>query len=56
MEELEAYLQTLSQDVELAAYCRGPYCMNTAEAVERIQKKGFTAYRIDEGVQEWNLK
>ncbi|MGM1019833.1 MAG: ArsR/SmtB family transcription factor [Bacillota bacterium] len=56
MEELDAYLQTLPQHVELAAYCRGPYCVNTTEAVERIQQKGFTAYRIDEGVQEWNFK
>ncbi|RRJ64592.1 ArsR family transcriptional regulator [Paenibacillus oralis] len=55
MEELEGYLQTLPQHVELAAYCRGPFCVNPAEAVELMQKKGFTAYRIDEGVKEWNL-
>ncbi|MEK4730412.1 MULTISPECIES: metalloregulator ArsR/SmtB family transcription factor [unclassified Paenibacillus] len=55
MEELDAYLQTLPKQIELAVYCRGPYCVNTTEAVEHIKKKGFTAYRIDEGVQEWNL-
>jgi rhodanese-related sulfurtransferase len=56
MKELDAYLQTLPQDIVLAAYCRGPYCVNTTEAVERMRNKGFTAYRIDEGVQEWKLK
>ncbi|CAM3352717.1 metalloregulator ArsR/SmtB family transcription factor [Paenibacillus taichungensis] len=56
LEELDTYLQTLPSHIELAAYCRGPYCVNTTEAVERILKKGFTAYRIDEGVHAWNLK
>lgn len=55
LEELDTYLQTLPQHIELAAYCRGPFCVDTAEAVEHIQKRGFTAFRIDEGVQEWSI-
>ncbi|GIP26347.1 transcriptional regulator [Paenibacillus sp. J23TS9] len=55
LDELDGYLETLPRHIELAAYCRGPYCENTTEAVEHMQKKGFTAYRIDEGVQEWNF-
>lgn len=53
MEELDDYLENLPKDTEIAAYCRGPYCVFTAQAVERMQKKGFKAYRIAEGVQEW---
>lgn len=53
MEDLDAYLQHLPQGSEIAAYCRGPYCVFTAQAVEKMQKKGFKAYRIEEGVQEW---
>ncbi|MNW67079.1 Rhodanese-like domain protein [compost metagenome] len=36
LNELDAYLQTLPQHVELAVYCRGPFCVNPAEAVEHI--------------------
>ncbi|WP_028611643.1 ArsR/SmtB family transcription factor [Paenibacillus harenae] len=53
MEELDGYLQDLPQDTEIAAYCRGPYCVFTTQAVEQMQKKWFKAYRIEEGVQEW---
>lgn len=53
LEELEDYLQELPQDTEIAAYCRGPYCVYTAQAVEHMQKKGFKAYRIEESVKEW---
>jgi rhodanese-related sulfurtransferase len=53
MEELNGYLQTLPQNTEIAAYCRGPYCVFTTQAVEQMQKKGFKAYRIEEGVYEW---
>jgi rhodanese-related sulfurtransferase/DNA-binding transcriptional ArsR family regulator len=53
MEELDDYLQNVPQETEIAAYCRGPYCVYTAQAVEHMQKKGFKAYRIEEGVQEW---
>ncbi|MBE1442753.1 ArsR/SmtB family transcription factor [Paenibacillus sp. OAS669] len=53
MEELDDYLQNLPKDTEIAAYCRGPYCVFTTQAVEQMQKKGFKAYRIEEGVHEW---
>ena len=53
MEELDDYLQKVSQDTEMAIYCRGPYCVYTTQAVDQILKKGFKAYRIEEGVGEW---
>lgn len=54
LEQLDDYLQTLTKDVELVAYCRGPYCSLASEAVNYMQDQGFTAYRIEEGVREWN--
>lgn len=54
LEELEHYLPSVPAHVELAIYCHGPYCSYTTQAVEFIQKKGYKAYRIEEGVHEWN--
>ncbi|NUU64045.1 ArsR/SmtB family transcription factor [Paenibacillus agri] len=53
MEELDTYLQGLSKDTRIAAYCRGPYCIFSTQAVEKMQQEGFTAFRIEEGVYEW---
>lgn len=53
MEELDAYLETVPDNTEMATYCRGPYCVFTTQAVEKIQKRGFKAYRIEESVLEW---
>ena len=53
MEELDIYLQTLPRNVEVAAYCRGPHCIYSVQAVEKIQREGIKAYRLEEGVHEW---
>lgn len=49
IDEIDAYIQNLAPDVEVAAYCRGPYCVYSAEVVKKLQEKGFTAYRLAEG-------
>lgn len=53
MEELEQRLGSLPQNVEIAAYCRGPYCVFAAQAVTLLQSEGFIAHRLEEGVHEW---
>ncbi|UUZ86989.1 metalloregulator ArsR/SmtB family transcription factor [Paenibacillus sp. P26] len=53
MEELENYLSTLPKEKEVVAYCRGPYCITSAQAVEILKSKGFRASRLEEGVHEW---
>lgn len=53
LEELDQYLQSLPEGSQIAAYCRGPYCVISAEAVKKIQEEGFTAFRMEEGVCEW---
>jgi rhodanese-related sulfurtransferase len=51
--ELRRRLAELPRDREIVAYCRGPYCVLSAEAVEILRAEGFRAVRMEEGVQEW---
>ncbi|MBD0381470.1 ArsR/SmtB family transcription factor [Paenibacillus sedimenti] len=51
--ELEKHLATLPVNKEIVAYCRGPYCLMSAQAVEILKSKGIKASRIEEGVHEW---
>jgi len=53
MEELEHYMRSLPQGTEVIAYCRGPLCVYSAIAAQKLQEEGFTAYRMDEGLNEW---
>lgn len=38
---------------EIVAYCRGPYCLFSVEAVERLREKGCCARRLEDGFPEW---
>jgi len=51
--ELEQRLRELPRDREIVAYCRGPYCLFSRQAVERLRSHGLRAYRMEEGVSEW---
>jgi len=53
IEELEQRLQELPPGREVVAYCRGPYCLFSRQAVERLRSHGLRAYRMEEGVAEW---
>jgi rhodanese-related sulfurtransferase len=55
LEELEQRLTELPNDVEIVAYCRGPYCAYAHEAVRRLRDSGRTARRLDGGWPEWRL-
>ena len=37
----------------ILAYCRGPYCVLSREAVFILKNIGFRAFRLAEGVVEW---
>jgi len=43
----------LPRDQEIVAYCRGPYCVLSIQAVEILRAKGFKAVRIEEGIQDF---
>ncbi|AUS26814.1 metalloregulator ArsR/SmtB family transcription factor [Paenibacillus sp. P2(2022)] len=56
LDQLENYLKTVNKStIELAAYCRGPYCSLASQAVDYMLKQGYMAYRIEEGVHDWNV-
>jgi rhodanese-related sulfurtransferase len=50
---LEAALQTLPRDREIVAYCRGPYCVFSDEAVALLRSRGYRARRLRQGLPDW---
>jgi rhodanese-related sulfurtransferase/DNA-binding transcriptional ArsR family regulator len=53
--ELEARLAELPDDVEVVAYCRGPYCAMSPQAVALLERAGRRARRLEDGYPEWRL-
>jgi rhodanese-related sulfurtransferase len=53
VDALEAALQTLPKDREIVAYCRGPYCEFSDEAVALLRSRGFRARRLRQGLPDW---
>jgi ArsR family transcriptional regulator len=51
--ELKRRLRELPRDQEIVAYCRGPYCVLSYEAVAELRKLGFRAARLEDGYPEW---
>ena len=56
IEELTARLGELPREQPIVAYCRGPYCVFADEAVALLTAQGYTAYRLDAGVPEWQAR
>ena len=54
--ELKARLKELPKDRDVVAYCRGPYCVMAAQAVDLLRKKGFKAHRMEQGVVDWRAR
>jgi rhodanese-related sulfurtransferase len=53
VDALEAALQSLPKDKEIVAYCRGPFCVFSDEAIRLLHRHGFRARRLSEGFPEW---
>jgi len=51
--ELEKRLKMLDTEQEVVAYCRGPHCVYSFDAVESLRSKGIKASRLEEGFPEW---
>jgi rhodanese-related sulfurtransferase len=56
IQELKRRLSELPKDQEIVAYCRGPYCVFSDQAVELLRAKGFQAVRLDEGILDWRAR
>ena len=53
LSELEARLAELHPDHEIVAYCRGPWCALSFEAVATLRAHGFKVRRLEDGLPEW---
>ncbi len=53
VKDLEKYMKEFDPKSEIVAYCRGPYCVLSFDAVEKLRKKGFKARRLEDGFPEW---
>jgi rhodanese-related sulfurtransferase/DNA-binding MarR family transcriptional regulator len=53
LSDLRRRLRELPKDVDIVAYCRGPYCVYADEAVRRLSRSGRRAARLEDGYPEW---
>lgn len=53
LSELEQRLSELPVDKEIVAYCRGPFCLLSDEAVALLSAHGYRIRKISDGVSEW---
>ena len=51
--ELKKRLAELPADKDIVAYCRGPFCLLSDEAVALLAAKGYRVRKILDGVSEW---
>jgi rhodanese-related sulfurtransferase/DNA-binding CsgD family transcriptional regulator len=52
--ELRNRLAELPKDRPVIAYCRGPFCLMSSDAVRLLRDQGIDALQMREGVVEWN--
>jgi rhodanese-related sulfurtransferase/DNA-binding transcriptional ArsR family regulator len=55
VDRLADRLSELPADAEIAAYCRGAFCVLADDAVRLLTARGRRARRLDEGMLEWRL-
>jgi rhodanese-related sulfurtransferase/DNA-binding transcriptional ArsR family regulator len=53
IEQLESRLAKLPKRKEVVAYCRGPYCLMSFDAVRTLRERGIKARRLENGFPEW---
>jgi len=53
--QLERRLAELPADREIVAYCRGPWCILSFEAVAALRQRGYQARRLEDGFPEWKV-
>ena len=56
IQELKARLKELPEDKEIVAYCRGPYCVYSDDAVRFLQAHDRKATRFEVGFPDWKAQ
>ena len=55
LSQLERRLAELPVDREVVAYCRGPWCVLSFEAVAVLRQRGYQVRRLEDGFPEWKV-
>jgi ArsR family transcriptional regulator len=53
LDQLTTRLAELPAERQVVAYCRGPWCVLSFEAVAALREAGFEARRLADGLPEW---
>jgi rhodanese-related sulfurtransferase len=53
LSELKKRLKEIPREREVVAYCRGSYCVLSAEAMTILRNAGYDSVRLKEGLAEW---
>jgi rhodanese-related sulfurtransferase/DNA-binding transcriptional ArsR family regulator len=53
VDEIAQRIAELPSDRDIVAYCRGPFCLFSEEAVQLLQARGLRARKVLDGVSEW---
>jgi rhodanese-related sulfurtransferase/DNA-binding transcriptional ArsR family regulator len=53
--QLERRLSELPDNREIVAYCRGPWCVLSFEAVALLRNRGYRVRRLEDGFPEWKM-
>jgi ArsR family transcriptional regulator len=54
--ELDRRLVRIPKDRPVVAYCRGPYCVLSVDAVVKLRKRGYHALRLVDGFPDWKAE
>jgi ArsR family transcriptional regulator len=54
--EIRKRLGEIPKSREVIAYCRGPYCVYSLEAVTLLRKHGYRARRAADGLPAWRTE
>jgi rhodanese-related sulfurtransferase len=55
VQQLRRRLRELPKGREVIAYCRGPFCLMSFDAVQLMRRRGLKARRLRDGMPEWRL-
>ncbi|MDT2522419.1 metalloregulator ArsR/SmtB family transcription factor [Enterococcus raffinosus] len=55
LQDLESMIEKLPEDKEIVAYCRGPHCLMSKEAITILKEHGRQAVQFNQSVNDWNL-
>ena len=53
LQDLAERITDLATDASIVAYCRGPYCVLSAQAVSQLRAAGLRAERLAGGPPDW---